>query len=57
MQKTANQIKSEFELLASGHYQIHSFLYAQEFEQQAYENLIYPLMLVYPLGGSLSGTT
>jgi hypothetical protein len=57
MQKTANQIKSEFELLASGHYQIHSFLYAQEFEQQAYENLIYPLMLVYPLGGNLSGTT
>jgi PKD repeat protein len=57
MQKTANQIKSEFELLASGHYQIHSFLYAQEFEQQAYENLIYPLMLVYPLGGSLSGTS
>ena len=57
MQKTANQIKSSFELLASGHYQIHSFLYAQEFEQQAYENLIYPLMLVYPLGGSLSGTT
>jgi hypothetical protein len=57
MQKTANQIKSEFETLASGHYQIHSFLYAQEFEQQAYENLIYPLMLVYPLGGSLSGTT
>jgi PKD repeat protein len=57
MQKTANEIKSEFELLASGHYQIHSFLYAQEFEQQAYENLIYPLMLVYPLGGSLSGTT
>jgi PKD repeat protein len=57
MQKTANQIKSEFESLASGHYQIHSFLYAQEFEQQAYENLIYPLMLVYPLGGSLSGTT
>ena len=56
MQKTANQIKSEFELLASGHYQIHSFLYAQEFEQQAYENLIYPLMLVYPLGGNLSGT-
>ena len=55
--KTANQVKSEFELLASGHYQIHSFLYAQEFEQQAYENLIYPLMLVYPLGGSLSGTT
>jgi hypothetical protein len=55
--KTANQIKSEFELLASGHYQIHSFLYAQEFEQQAYENLIYPLMLVYPLGGSLSGTS
>lgn len=55
--KTANQIKSSFELLASGHYQIHSFLYAQEFEQQAYENLIYPLMLVYPLGGSLSGTT
>jgi PKD repeat protein len=32
-------------------------LYAQEFEQQAYENLIYPLMLVYPLGGSLSGTS
>jgi PKD repeat protein len=57
MQKTANQIKSEFELLASGHYQIHSFLYAQEFEQQAYENLIYPLMLVYPLGGNLSGTS
>jgi hypothetical protein len=57
MQKTANEIKSSFELLASGHYQIHSFLYAQEFEQQAYENLIYPLMLVYPLGGSLSGTT
>jgi hypothetical protein len=57
MQKTANQIKSEFELLASGHFQIHSFLYAQEFEQQAYENLIYPLMLVYPLGGNLSGTT
>ena len=57
MQKTANEIKSEFELLASGHYQIHSFLYAQEFEQQAYENLIYPLMLVYPLGGSLSGTS
>lgn len=57
MQKTANQIKSSFELLASGHYQIHSFLYAQEFEQQAYENLIYPLMLVYPLGGNLSGTT
>ena len=57
MQKTANQIKSSFETLASGHYQIHSFLYAQEFEQQAYENLIYPLMLVYPLGGSLSGTT
>jgi PKD repeat protein len=57
MQKTANQIKSSFELLASGHYQIHSFLYAQEFEQQAYENLIYPLMLVYPLGGSLSGTS
>jgi len=57
MQKTANEIKSEFELLASGHYQIHSFLYAQEFEQQAYENLIYPLMLVYPLGGNLSGTT
>jgi hypothetical protein len=57
MQKTANQIKSEFETLASGHYQIHSFLYAQEFEQQAYENLIYPLMLVYPLGGNLSGTT
>ena len=57
MQKTANQIKSSFELLASGHYQIHSFLYAQEFEQQAYENLIYPLMLVYPLGGSLSATT
>jgi PKD repeat protein len=55
--KTANQVKSEFELLASGHYQIHSFLYAQEFEQQAYENLIYPLMLVYPLGGSLSGTS
>jgi hypothetical protein len=55
--KTANQIKSEFELLASGHFQIHSFLYAQEFEQQAYENLIYPLMLVYPLGGNLSGTT
>jgi PKD repeat protein len=57
MQKTANEIKSSFELLASGHYQIHSFLYAQEFEQQAYENLIYPLMLVYPLGGSLSGTS
>jgi uncharacterized membrane protein len=57
MQKTANQIKSEFELLASGHYQIHSFLYAQEFEQQAYENLIYPLMLVYPTGGTLNGTT
>jgi hypothetical protein len=57
MQKTANEIKSSFELLASGHYQIHSFLYAQEFEQQAYENLIYPLMLVYPLGGNLSGTT
>jgi hypothetical protein len=57
MQKTANEIKSEFELLASGHYQIHSFLYAQEFEQQAYENLIYPLMLVYPLGGNLSGTS
>jgi hypothetical protein len=57
MQKTANQIKSSFELLASGHYQIHSFLYAQEFEQQAYENLIYPLMLVYPLGGSLLGTS
>lgn len=57
MQKTANQIKSSFETLASGHYQIHSFLYAQEFEQQAYENLIYPLMLVYPLGGNLSGTT
>jgi hypothetical protein len=57
MQKTANEIKSEFELLASGHYQIHSFLYAQEFEQQAYENLIYPLMLVYPIGGNLSGTT
>jgi hypothetical protein len=57
MQKTANEIKSEFELLASGHYQIHSFLYAQEFEQQAYENLIYPLMLVYPLGGNVSGTT
>jgi hypothetical protein len=55
--KTANQIKSEFETLASGHFQIHSFLYAQEFEQQAYENLIYPLMLVYPLGGNLSGTT
>lgn len=55
--KTANQIKSSFETLASGHYQIHSFLYAQEFEQQAYENLIYPLMLVYPLGGTLSGTT
>lgn len=55
--KTANQIKSSFETLASGHYQIHSFLYAQEFEQQAYENLIYPLMLVYPLGGNLSGTT
>jgi hypothetical protein len=57
MQKTANEIKSSFELLASGHYQIHSFLYAQEFEQQAYENLIYPLMLVYPLGGNLSGTS
>jgi hypothetical protein len=57
MPKTANEIKSSFELLASGHYQIHSFLYAQEFEQQAYENLIYPLMLVYPLGGSLSGTS
>jgi hypothetical protein len=57
MQKTSNEIKSSFELLASGHYQIHSFLYAQEFEQQAYENLIYPLMLVYPLGGNLSGTT
>jgi uncharacterized membrane protein len=55
--KTANQIKSEFESLASGHYQIHSFLYAQEFEQQAYENLIYPLMLVYPLGGGLQDTT
>jgi hypothetical protein len=57
MPKTANEIKSSFELLASGHYQIHSFLYAQEFEQQAYENLIYPLMLVYPLGGNVSGTT
>jgi hypothetical protein len=57
MPKTANEIKSSFELLASGHYQIHSFLYAQEFEQQAYENLIYPLMLVYPLGGNLSGTS
>jgi uncharacterized membrane protein len=55
--RTANQIKSEFETLASGHYQIQSFLYAQEFEQQAYENLIYPLMLVYPLGGGLQDTT
>lgn len=55
--KTANQIKDSFQLLASGHLQINSFAYDQEFNQQAYPSFIYPLMFVDPLGGSLSGTT
>lgn len=57
MSKTANQIKDSFQLLASGHLQINSFAYDQEFNQQAYPSFIYPLMFVDPLGGSLSGTT
>jgi hypothetical protein len=54
--KTANQIKSEFELLASGHYQIHSFIYDQEPNQFGYENIIYPCLLVSPLNGTINGT-
>ena len=54
--KTANQIKDSFQLLASGHLQINSFAYDQEFNQQAYPSFIYPLMFVDPLGGTLNGT-
>lgn len=54
--KTANQIKDSFQVLASGHLQINSFAYDQEFNQQAYPSFIYPLMFVDPLGGTLNGT-
>jgi len=53
--KTKNQIKDIFQVFADNHLQIHSFGYGQEFEQQAIENEVYPLMWVLPTTATLNG--
>ena len=53
--KTKNQLKKIFSDFASSHLQINSFGYGEEFEQQANETAVYPLMWVLPNASTLSG--
>lgn len=46
--KSKNQIRDVFQNFASNHLQINQFGYGQEFEQQAVEGVLYPLMWVVP---------
>lgn len=52
--KTKNQLKKIFSDFASSHLQINSFGYGEEFEQQALENVEYPLMWVLPNPSTLT---
>lgn len=46
--KTRNQIKKIFEDFANSHQQINTFGYGEEFEQQAVEGVVYPLLWIVP---------
>lgn len=53
--KSRNQIKKIFSEFASNHIQINTFGYGQEFEQQALEGVIYPLLWVIPTAYQING--
>ena len=54
--RTRNQIVSDFKLFADLHLQINTFMYGQDFEQIANENINYPLMFVVPVSTAINST-
>ena len=55
--RTRNQIVSDFKLFADLHLQINTFMYGQDFEQIANENINYPLMFVVPVSTAINATS
>jgi hypothetical protein len=53
--KSRNQLKKIFNDFADTHIQINTFGYGQEFEQQALEGVVYPLLWVIPTAYQISG--